>query len=106
MASMALAEALNSIGDPTIELNLYRAIVEYGLNGTRPNLSGVESAIFTLITPQIDANQRRYENGKKGGRPKKGEEKRKELMDIINNVDVAVDDTGQMRMFYKGEEQK
>ena len=34
------------------------------------------------------------------------EEKRKELMDIINNVDVAVDDTGQMRMFYKGEEQK
>lgn len=33
------------------------------------------------------------------------EEKRKELMDIINNVDVAVDDTGQMRMFYKGEEQ-
>ena len=34
------------------------------------------------------------------------EEKRKELMDIINNVDVAVDNTGQMRMFYKGEEQK
>ena len=34
------------------------------------------------------------------------EEKRKELMNIINNVDVAVDNTGQMRMFYKGEEQK
>lgn len=34
------------------------------------------------------------------------EEKRKELMNIISNVDVAVDDTGQMRMFYKGEEQK
>jgi hypothetical protein len=32
------------------------------------------------------------------------EAKRKELMEIINNVDVAVDDTGQMRMFYKGEE--
>lgn len=32
------------------------------------------------------------------------EEKRKELMDIIGNIDVAVDDTGQMRMFYKGEE--
>ena len=31
---------------------------------------------------------------------------RKELMNIINNVDVAVDNTGQMRMFYKGEEQK
>lgn len=32
------------------------------------------------------------------------EEKRKELMDIINNIDVAVDNTGQMKMFYKGEE--
>ena len=32
------------------------------------------------------------------------EEKRKELMDIINNVDIAVDNTGQMKMFYKGEE--
>lgn len=32
------------------------------------------------------------------------EEKRKELMDIINNVDVAVDNTGQMKMFYRGEE--
>ena len=34
------------------------------------------------------------------------EEKSKELMNIINNVDVAADNTGQMRMFYKGEEQK
>lgn len=34
------------------------------------------------------------------------EEKRKKLMDIINNVDVAVDNTNQMRIFYKGEEQK
>ena len=32
------------------------------------------------------------------------EEKKKELMDIIGNIDVGVDDTGQMRMFYKGEE--
>ena len=32
------------------------------------------------------------------------EEKKKELMDIINNIDVAVDNTGQMKMFYKGEE--
>ena len=34
------------------------------------------------------------------------EEKKKGLMDIINNIDVAVDNTGQMKMFYKGEEQK
>ena len=34
------------------------------------------------------------------------EEKKKELMDIISNVDVAVDNTGHMKLFYKGEEQK
>ena len=66
----SFADAINSIGDSTIELNLYKAVVEYGLNGVRPNLSGVESAIFTLIAPQIDANLRRYENGLKGGKPK------------------------------------
>ena len=32
------------------------------------------------------------------------EEEKKELMDIIGNIDVAIDNTGQMRMFYKGEE--
>ncbi len=32
------------------------------------------------------------------------EEKRKQLMNIINNTDVAVDNSGKMKMFYKGQE--
>lgn len=32
------------------------------------------------------------------------EEKKKQLMELINNIDVAVDNTGQMKLFYKGEE--
>ena len=43
---------------------------EYGLNGSEPELSGVSKAIFSLMKPQIDANNRRKENGFKGGRPK------------------------------------
>ena len=49
---------------------IYNAVFAYGLDGIEPSLDGVEQAIFTLIKPQIDANNRRKENGKKGGRPK------------------------------------
>lgn len=58
------------------------AVIEYGLYGeTTEQLKPVARAIVTLIKPQIDANNKRYENGvmgaehgKKGGNPnfKKG----------------------------------
>jgi len=66
----SFAEALADLEDPETELTLYRAIVQYGLTGTAPELSGTASACFRLIKPQLDANQRRWENGAKGGRPK------------------------------------
>ena len=55
------------------------AVIEYGLYGeTTEQLKPVARVIVTLIKPQIDANNKRYENGvkgaehgKKGGRPKK-----------------------------------
>lgn len=49
----------------------YEAIMQYALNGIEIELSGVPKAIFLLIKPQIDANNQRFENGRKGGRPKK-----------------------------------
>ena len=50
--------------------NVMFAINEYALNGTETELSGVERAVFMLMKPQIDANNRRRDNGKSGGRPK------------------------------------
>jgi len=44
---------------------LYHAIFEYALYGTKPELNGVVSGMFKLIKPQLDANIRKYENGKK-----------------------------------------
>ena len=38
------------------------------------------------------------------GPAKEEEEKRKQLMNIINNTDVAVDNTGKLKMFYNGDE--
>ena len=57
--------------EPVIQAEIYNAIMEYALDNKLPeNLSGIAYAIFTLIKPQIDANNRRRKNGEKGGRPK------------------------------------
>ena len=50
---------------------LINAICQYALDSKEPDLNGVVSGMFQLIKPQIDANNKRYENGLKGGRPKK-----------------------------------
>lgn len=53
-------------------LRLFDNICELALNGKDiDGLYGFEVNIFTLIRPQIEANNQRYENGKKGGRPSK-----------------------------------
>lgn len=55
-----------------IQGEVLTAIMEYGLNGvTTENLKPVARAIFTLIKPQIDANNQKFINGKSGGRPPK-----------------------------------
>ena len=69
-------EALRELPDDA-RLKVYDAIFEYAFRGTVKVLKGVEKAIFALIRPQMDANNKRYENGckgaeagKKGGAPK------------------------------------
>ena len=62
-------EAITHLDDAD-QLASVKAIVEYGLYGKEPECSGVATAIFMMAKPQIDANNRRYENGTKGGRPK------------------------------------
>ena len=52
-------------------LNILAAVCEYGINGEEPSgLNPVERAMFEAFRPQIDANAKRREDGKKGGRPK------------------------------------
>lgn len=50
-------------------LALYDAITGYGLDDEQPELSGILHGMFVLMKPQLDANKRKYENGKRGGRP-------------------------------------
>lgn len=63
-------EALQEIDDPETRLAVYDAISGYALTGKEPELKGMQAAMFRLIKPQIDANNRRRECGTKGGRPK------------------------------------
>ena len=55
-------DALKNI-PPDERLKVYDAIMEYGMYDHDPDLEGVALAIFLLAKPQIDANNKRYENG-------------------------------------------
>lgn len=47
-----------------------KAILDYGLDGVECETPGIAKALFTMARPQIDVNNKRYENGRKGGKPK------------------------------------
>ena len=47
------------------QADVWNAIYELGLNGNEVKLSGLSESFFLLIKPQILANLKRFENGKK-----------------------------------------
>lgn len=56
-----------------IQAEIYHLVFDYAFNGTEPNqeeYNSVSIAMFMLMRPQIDANNKKYENGKRGGRTK------------------------------------
>lgn len=46
------------------QLQIYKAISIYALEQEEIELSGIAKAIFSLVKPQLDANYKKYENGK------------------------------------------
>ena len=70
-----------SFFDALVDLNdddrlaCFDAICKYALFGDEPDEKGVASAILKMARPSIDRNNERYENGCRGGRPKKTESK-------------------------------
>lgn len=63
-------EAVKDLDQET-RLAYYEALMRYALNGEEPQDNVIVKSLLNLVKPQIEANNRKYENGKKGGRPKK-----------------------------------
>lgn len=59
-------EAIEEL-EPEDKLAVYNAVCQYGLFGIEPECGGTVKAMFKLIKPQIDANTKRREAGRKGG---------------------------------------
>lgn len=92
-------EATDSL-EPIQYKNVFQMLLHYAMDGKQPEEEGIEYSLFSLMKPQIDANNRKYENGKKGaefgklgGRPKKErtckpQKKPKETPNVNENGNV------------------
>tara|TARA_B110000285_G_C14867507_1_gene487568 strand:+ start:109 stop:711 length:603 start_codon:yes stop_codon:yes gene_type:complete len=69
-------EAAKALTDKE-ELELYRAIFEFGLDHKTADMGPMAAAMFKLIKPQLEANYKKWQNGMRGGRPKQEESKDK-----------------------------
>ena len=59
--------------DKETQSDCLMAVADYALNGAEPTMTPAVRMFFTLVKPQLDANNQRFENGCKGGRPRKEE---------------------------------
>jgi hypothetical protein len=82
-------EAIETAEDDSTKLKLYNAIMHYGMDGIEPELSGLARGMFLTWKVNIDNGHARrvasIENGNKGGRPKKVEDKLKNNQNKPNN---------------------
>jgi hypothetical protein len=65
-------EAISQIPSEKEQLDVYKAIIRYGLYREAPEgMALLPSIVWTQARPQLDANFERLVNGRKGGRPPK-----------------------------------
>lgn len=71
--------SIKKIKDKSLRCDIYEAIFELALNGNNITIDN-ELAILALdlIMPQITANNTKYENGKRGGRPSNNKDENEE----------------------------
>ena len=82
----SIYEAMKKAKTAELKAKIIMAIMAYGFDGEEyTDDDPTVSIVFDLIKPQIDANNRRYENGKRGGRPKKAGQKPNEAQENPEN---------------------
>lgn len=82
----SIYEAMKKAKTAELKAKIIMAIMAYGFDGEEyTDDDPTVSIVFDLVKPQIDANNRRYENGKRGGRPKKAGQKPNETQENPEN---------------------
>ena len=92
-----LKEVLDDLTDEQVG-QLFRAMVDYHVTGEDPHLTGALKLVFIPLRRQMDRDAARYEakcernreNGKLGGRPKKGE-KTERFFEKPKKADIDID---------------
>ena len=89
-------EAIKEI-PPEDQLQVYKAISIYALEQKEISLTGIARAIFSLVKPQLDANYKKYENGKQKKSKTEANNKQKESksetnVNVNDNVNVNEND--------------
>lgn len=77
------------------QADTYDAIMQYALNQKEIELTGISKAIFSLVKPQLDANYKKYENGKQKKSKKEAKVKQNENKaetNVNDNENVNVND--------------
>ena len=79
------------------QADTYNAIMQYALNQEEIELTGIPKAIFSLVKPQLDANYKKYENGKQKkskteAKQKQTESKTGTNVNVNDNENVNVND--------------
>ena len=77
------------------QADTYDAIMQYALNQKETELTGISKAIFSLVKPQLDANYKKYENGKQKKSKKEANKKQNESKaetNVNDNENVNVNE--------------
>lgn len=67
------------------QLQVYKAISIYALEQEEIKLSGISKAIFSLVKPQLDANYKKYENGKQKVSKAEAKDEQNKSKRVANN---------------------
>lgn len=82
-------EAVKQLQNAEDKCIIYQAICDYSFYDLEPTLEGITAIIWTLIKPQIDANIKKRNDGKRGGAPKGNNNAKKQpkttIVDLENN---------------------
>lgn len=99
-------EAINELPKEN-QADSYNAIMRYALDQEEIELTGISKAIFSLVKPQLDANYKKYENGKQKKsktEAKTKQTKSKKVTNVNDNDNVSdscVDGLQKVISFYE-----